>query len=154
MATWLWALLSCTGADTGDSATLVTEPEPRWTQVDLSCLHTAHHWTAWATDLHGHAQLRLVPAADDGSEETHPLVVDDADPAGSWTLFVLDLVHAPDTTGAVPGRETPHDCRSEGREWTWAVDLLDGDQVIACTTGEVSDSAAVPQNVATCDVAK
>ena len=82
------------------------------------------------------------------------MVVDDADPAGTWTLFALNLEYDPNSTTAVPGRKTLYDCRAEGREWTWAVDLLDGDEVIACTTGEVSDTGTVPQNVATCDLAE
>jgi len=154
VGTWLWLLAACTGTATSDSATQPTETAPTWTQTDLSCQLTAHHWTGWASGLHGHAQLRLVPALADGSWETHPMVVDDADPAGTWTLFALDLEADLSEVSPIPGRITAHDCRREGSGWTWALDLLDGDTVVACVTGTVADTGVVPENVATCDVPK
>lgn len=154
MGTWIWLLAACSGTATTDSGATATDAAAAWTQADLTCVLTAHHWAAWATGLHGHAQLRLVPALADGSWETHPLVVDDADPAGTWTLFTLDLEVDLSEVSPVPGRVTAHGCRGEGSGWTWALDLLDGEDVVACTAGQAADTGVFPENVATCDLPK
>lgn len=147
---WLGAALACAGGDTTDSGESVGETAPAWTQVRVDCDSGDHRWSAYASGLHGHADLRLVPASAEGTSESHPMVVHEADPAGGWTLFRLDLAHEPGEASAVPGRLTPLDCRQEGLTWTWAVDLLVEDQVAACTAYVNDDTGPAPEQVATC----
>jgi hypothetical protein len=151
---WAWFMLACQGTGVTDSATDSATFGPAWTQVYLTCSNINHSWTAYATGLHGHASLRLVPAEPTGVYESHPMVVQVADPGGTWTLFALELtVDITDPT-TIPGRVSAHDCRNKGVDWTWAVDLLDDDRVVACAAWEATDTGAGPEQVATCDQAK
>ncbi len=147
----LWMMMACSGDTSTDTPDSAGQIPPSWTQVQLSCNVRNHAWTAYASGLHGHAQLRLVSAQPDETLETHPMAVHDADPGGTWTLFQGELTVTETEPTLVPGVSSTHDCRRQGIEWTWALDLLEDGKVLACTAWEASDTGEGPQQVATCD---